>query len=143
MTAIDRPTANLPSIAVVRLLTWSQAVLWGGYLLVLAKLLIAGLDYGGFGFQPFGDDHTMYDPKDVFGWGIPEYILHLPMFFITVFGALPAAVLAMASLPFAVLLWRARDPRRWLLGVSTLLSLAFLAVQLTPFHSLIVEWMLD
>jgi hypothetical protein len=107
------------------------------------KLLIAGYKYGGFGFRPFGEDPTLFDPKEVFGWGIPEYILQIPLSIAVVFGAVPAALILLASLPVAAMLWRAAAPRRWSLTVSIILTLAFLAVQLTGFHSLIVEWMLD
>ena len=143
MTAVDRPTGvPVPGKAVERFLIWSQAFLWGGYLLVLGKQLIVGMLYG-FDFWPFGGDGMMRDPKDVLGLGVAEAILHLPMLLIVVFGLIPAALLLIAGLPYAALLWTARDPRRWWLSVSTLLTGVFLAMQLTPFHSLLVSWMLD
>lgn len=144
MTAIDRPTGMpVPGKAVVRVLTWFQVAIWGGYLLLLAKLMIAGIAHGGFGFWPFGSDPMMRDPKEVLGGSIVEQILHLPLLLIVVFGAVPAALLLIASLPYGALLWAARDPRRWWLSVCALLTAVFLAVQLTPFHSLLVAWMLD
>jgi len=144
MTAIDRPTtARVPDTAVARALAWLQVMFWGAYLLVLVKLLVAGIKYGGFGFQPFGTDPTLYDPKELFGWGVPEYILQAPLDIVVIFGTVPAALILLASLPVAGMLWRARAPHRWVLTVSTMLNLAFLAVQFTPFHTLIVEWMLD
>lgn len=147
MAAIDQGTSvhspSPPSTVAVRIVTWLQVFFWGGYLLVLAKLLIAGILYGGFGFYPFGPDGAMSDPKEVFGWGVPEYILHMPLLVVVFYGMIPAALLLLASLPYAAMLWQARDRRRWPLTVSIIMTLSFLVVQLTGFHSLIVEWMLD
>lgn len=143
MTAVDRPTSlPVPGKAVVRVLTWSQVFIWGGYLLLLAKLLIVGVRYG-FGFWPFGSDPMMRDPKEVLGLGFAEVLLHLPLLLIVVFGAVPAVLLLIASAPYAALLWAAKDPRRWFLSACMLLTAAFLAVQLTPFNDLLVAWMLD
>jgi hypothetical protein len=143
MSAIEQPAGRVPTTGVVRALVWLQAFFWGSYLIVLIKLLTAGYRYGGFGFRPFGDDPTLFDPKDVFGWGIPEYLMHGLLLLTVWFGAVPATLLLIASLRVTVMLWHATAPRRWLLTFSSVMTLAFLAVQLTSFHSLIVEWLMD
>lgn len=143
VTTIERLGAPVPHPGFVRFLVGAQMVCWGGYLLVLAKLAIAGLIYGGFGFQPFGSDPTMFDPKEVFGLGIPEYIVHLPLFYIVLAGAVPSIILLVAAAFPLVALWRANAPRRRLLSISTAMTLVCLIVQLTPFQSVLLNWMLD
>lgn len=138
MTAVD-----LPDPIVVRRVVTVQAVFWGGYLLALVKLMFAGIRYGGFGFRPFGDDPTLFDPKEVFGGSVPEYLLQLPLDMIVLFGAIPGLGMFVAGLLQVLKLWPARAPRRWMVAVSTALTGAFLILHLTPFHSAMMKWMLD
>ncbi|HCT81309.1 MAG TPA: hypothetical protein DGG94_04240 [Micromonosporaceae bacterium] len=148
MTAIEQPVASRLSLE-LRLLVGVQMFFWFGYFVgVGGMLLIAALQSDGLTFVPFYEPvdratpvHAA-DPKEVLGLGIVGYLLHLPLAFIAILGTWVGALAAAAGLIALVPLWIA-GARPWLLTISTALTIAYVAVQLSPVGELVKVWMLD
>jgi hypothetical protein len=142
MTAAAEQSIRVPVPRLARALIAIQAIFWGVYTWTLLLLLIAVVKFGGLGFYPFARA-DMRDPKDVLGLGmVAGGILHMPVYFVVMYGLPVAASSAAAGVILLIAQGYGGLMSKKLL-VSTILTVAAVAVQLTPFGILVRQWVLD